>query len=560
MNPTAKMLNKNRQIQLTSLQFSLLIALFFVAIYNSAFFAEVFNLIDYTAPRGALFILNIALVLWLLTFIIVSLLTIGQPAKIILGAIFIIAAGTAYFMNDYGIVIHRLMIQNMMETDISEVKGLISSRLIIYIVFLGVIPTLLLLKINIHYATFKTECWRKAKYIAIAFSACLLLIISMSIDYASFFRNHKNIRQMANPLNFIYAGIDYASARQKITEVKAIETDAVIGARGKAQSKPALLILVVGETARADHFGTNGYTRDTTPLLGQQNIINFPKVTSCGTETAVSVPCMFSNLGRSNYSDYKGKTQQGLLDVIHHAAIDVLWRDNNSSCKGTCDRVAYEDMRLLKVPELCNNNECFDEILLHQLDDRVAAMKGDRVIVLHQKGSHGPDYFNRHPETGEFFQPECKSNQLQQCTTEEVVNAFDNTIRYTDYFLNKTIEWLKSKNSQYNTSLVYLSDHGESLGENNLYLHGMPYAIAPKEQKHVPFFLWLSDDYASGNSINRECLKELSGAAYSQDNLFHTVLGMLDVETQVYSADLDILKPCRQGTGNALYAKNSGNP
>ncbi len=536
--------------KLSATQFSIFCALFFVIFYNSSFFEAVFALVDYSTLRGFIFITNISLVLWLFTSIIISLITLPYIVKIIFPILFVTASIVTYFMDAYGVVIHRLMIQNAAETDFSETRDLFNMSLVLYVVALGLLPALLILKIKISYEEFKTECWRKTKFIAIAFMGCLALIMSMSMDYASFFRNHKNIRQMANPLNFIYAGLSYAATSNKIIEVKPIENDAAINSFGKSLVKPTLFILVVGETARADHFGINGYKRDTTPLIAQQNIINFPKVTSCGTETAVSVPCMFSAFGRSGYSDSKAKSQEGLLDVINHAGISVLWRDNNSSCKGTCNRIAFEDMQRLQVQNICNDRECFDEILLHLLDEKIAAENGSKVIVLHQKGSHGPDYFYRYPDDKEVFTPVCKTNQLQNCTTEEVINAYDNTIRYTDYFLNSAIEWLKTKSSQYNTSLLYLSDHGESLGESGLYLHGMPYALAPKEQKQVPLFLWLSDDYAKANAINTECLKQNNTLAYSHDNLFHTVLGMLNIQTQIYNPNLDIVKPCRTSMGN----------
>lgn len=532
--------------QLSATRFSLFASLFFVAFYNTSFFSAIFGLVDYTSFKGAVFIGSISLVLWLFTFIILSLITLPYLVKLMFPGLFVAAASVAYFMDTYGVVIHRLMIQNVLETDFSETRDLFNINLVLYIVALGVLPSLLLFRINISYGGFKIECWRKIKFIVVAFIGCLALILSMSMDYASFFRNHKNIRQMANPLNFIYAGISYATSSNRVIEVKPIENDAIISSFGKAQRKPTLFVLVVGETARADHFGINGYARDTTPLIARQNVINFPKVISCGTETAVSVPCMFSVLGRTNYSDTKAKSQEGLLDVISHAGIEVLWRDNNSSCKGTCDRVAYEDMQHLQIPELCNGSECFDEVLLHLLDKKVVPVTGNKVIILHQKGSHGPDYFERYPQNKEVFTPVCKTNQLQNCTKEEVVNAYDNTIRYTDYFLNKAIEWLKTKSDQYNTSLLYLSDHGESLGESNLYLHGMPYSIAPKEQKQVPLFIWLSNDYEKANAINVDCLKNGSNNIYSHDNLFHTVLGMLNVQTNVYNADLDIIRPCRR--------------
>lgn len=527
-----------------SAQFSLMVSLFFVIFYNAVFFEHVIALVDASSFRGIIFIVNVSIVLWLLTAIVIGLVTLPYLAKPILSVLFVGGASVAYFMDAYGVVIHRLMIQSALETDYSETRDLINMNLVLYIAALGVLPSLLLMKTNLRFGNFSEELWRKSKFIVAAFIGCLTLILSMSMDYASFFRNHKEIRQMANPLNFIYASLSYATAGNGVVEVKPIERDAAISAFGKSQSKPTLFILVVGETARADHFGINGYERDTTPLLAQQNIINFSKVVSCGTETAVSVPCMFSNLGRSGYSDSKAKSQEGLLDVINHAGISVLWRDNNSSCKGACNRVAYEEMQHLQIPELCNGSECFDEILLHQLDEKLLATDGSKVIVLHQKGSHGPDYFERYPQSKEVFTPVCKTNQLQDCTKEEVVNAFDNTIHYTDYFLNKTIEWLKTKSADYNTSLIYLSDHGESLGENGLYLHGMPYSIAPKEQKQVPFFMWLSEGYSAANHVDLQCLKSIGENNYSHDNLFHTVLGMLNIKTQVYQGDLDIMKAC----------------
>lgn len=550
INISTSVLHDTQEQQLSATKFSLFSALGFVAFYNTSFFSATFNLTDYTSLHGSIFIVNISLVLWLLTFIIVSLFTLPYLVKLVFPILFIASASIAYFMNSYGVVIHRLMIQNVLETDFSETRDLFNIHLALYVVALGILPSLLVLKINISYGSFKTEAWRKLKFIALAFIACLALVMSMSTDYASFFRNHKNIRQMANPLNFIYAGLSYVATNDSSIDVSPIEHDAKLSPFGKTQEKPTLFIVVVGETARADHFGINGYNRDTTPLIAHQHIINFPHVTSCGTETAVSVPCMFSALGHNNYSDSKAKSQEGVLDVLKHAGIEVLWRDNNSSCKGTCNRVAYEDMQNFDIPELCNERECFDEILLHLLDEKIGSTNSNKVVVLHQKGSHGPDYFDRYPSDKEFFKPVCKTNQLHQCSRETVINAYDNTIRYTDYFLNSTIEWLKTKSRQYNTSLLYLSDHGESLGENNLYLHGMPYSFAPKVQKQVPMFLWLSDDYAKANGIDSECLKNSAADTYSHDNLFHTLLGMLNVETSIYNTKLDIVKPCRSRPRN----------
>jgi len=534
----------SRRWALTTARLPWLLAGAFTVFYNKSLFTALWHTLDFHHIGGLLFGLSISLVLLIFTALVLSLLVLPRVVKPLLIFIICTAACVAYFMDSYGIVIHTTMVQNTLETDSKEVRGLINSLLITYFVVLGLLPSALLLRTTIVFGSFKQELLGKAKLWGLGLLVIALLVAPFTADYASFFRNNKNIRQMANPTNFIYATLSYAMASNKSLVVKPMGEDAALNTLGKAQTKPTLFVLVVGETARADHFSINGYNKPTTPLLAQQPLINFTNVSSCGTETAVSVPCMFSNLGRSGYSDKKAKSQEGLLDLVKRSHFQVLWRDNNSGCKGTCTRVDYEDMSNLKVPELCNEEECFDNILLHQLNEKLAAA-GSKLIVLHQKGSHGPEYFRRYPPTMEVFKPVCKVNKLQDCSDEEINNAFDNTIHYTDYFLNSTIEWLKQQSDTYNTALLYVSDHGESLGEKNLYLHGMPYLLAPKEQKHVPMFFWLSPGFESDNKINRTCLQAQTGGEYSHDNLFHTLLGILNISTSLYKPELDMLLGCR---------------
>jgi lipid A ethanolaminephosphotransferase len=259
---------------------------------------------------------------------------------------------------------------------------------------------------------------------------------------------------------------------------------------------------------------------------------------------------MFSALTRDQYSGKKAKAQEGLLDVIAHAGVPVHWRDNNSSCKGVCDRVSYESIQSWTLPEVCNSRECFDLALLHQLNEKLATMSGSqaaqaKVLVLHQKGSHGPDYYNRYPASAERFKPACQSNQLQACSSQELINAFDNTIAYTDTFLASTIHWLKTQETDYNPLLVYVSDHGESLGENGLYLHGMPYVLAPDAQKHVPMLMWFSQGFKTEQAVDQTCLANLQTQTFSHDNIFHTLLGLLSINAQVYDKTLDISSDCR---------------
>ena len=307
-----------------------------------------------------------------------------------------------------------------------------------------------------------------------------------------------------------------------------------------------LTILVLGETSRAADFSLGGYDRETNPLLAKDNVVYFPKTASCGTATAVSVPCMFSNMPRTSYNESLAHHQEGLLDIIQRAGIQVLWNDNDGGCKGACDRVPHQDVTALNLPGQCINGECYDEVLFHDLEKTIDNMQGNGVIVLHTIGSHGPTYYHRYPAEFRRYTPTCDTSEIQSCTQEQLKNSYDNTILYVDYIVDKAIKLLQSKQDKFTTSLVYLSDHGESLGENGVYLHGLPYSIAPETQKHVPMLLWLSDDYQKRYGVNYDCLqKQAKENNYSQDNLFSTMLGLTGVETQEYRAADDILATCK---------------
>jgi lipid A ethanolaminephosphotransferase len=538
----------NFRFEISSVKFAALWSALAVVFYNKAFLTAAIGCIDHWNFANLFLIFGLVAFLFVLNFILFLLLIIPWAFRAIFIGIFSSAAIAQYFMLSYGILIHQTMVQNVLESDPSEISGLLSPNLLVEFLLLGIIPSLVILRTSIIYKSFVSEIWLRVRYIALGILMVLSLLLMSTAGFSSFFREHKNVRQMANPLNFIYASISYFSKNTAPVVIQPLGKDAHVTALGKSLQKPLLVVLVVGETARADHFSINGYSRPTTPLIAKENIINFPSVVSCGTETAISVPCMMSLLTRKGYSNEKAKRQESVLDVLDHAGIGVFWRDNNSSCKGACDRLAYENIQKWKLPELCNDRECFDKALLFELDKKLVAMQsssGHKLIVLHQKGSHGPDYYHRYPEQEEFFQPVCKTNELQNCSSEEIINAFDNSIRYTDQFLAATIEWLKYQESDYDTAMIYLSDHGESLGENHLYLHGMPYMVAPDVQKKVPFFFWLSAGFERNNSINRRCLQNLSSQTFSQDNLPHTLMGFMNVSSQVYNADLDMLASCR---------------
>jgi len=445
----------------------------------------------------------------------------------------------AYFMNSYNIVIDDSMIRNLMQTDMAESMDMLSIKQIAYLLVLGLLPAYIVYKLPIDYQNTKVALFSKLKQ---TFTLALLMVIIVLLffkHYSSFVREHKPLRYTANPTYWIYSIGHYISNTLSTGPivVTPIGTDAKIIKH--ADSKAKIIILVVGEATRADHFSLNGYTKKTTPLLEQEDIINFSNVYSCGTATAVSVPCMFSIYGKSDYTYKKGLRIENVLDVLDHTnEISVLWRDNNSNSKGVALRVPFENYKTSQTNTLCPEGECRDVGMLVGLDKHIPKQMGkDILIVLHQMGNHGPAYYKRYTKEYEVFTPVCKTNQLEACTQEEISNAYDNAIRYTDAFLVQAIELLKSYDATHQTALIYMSDHGESLGEKNLYLHGLPYFMAPDAQIHIPAFIWANKTLKQNHKLHAID----NNKHYTQDNLFHTLLGLFEVETNVYDPKLDIL-------------------
>jgi lipid A ethanolaminephosphotransferase len=538
-----------------------------VTLFASAFLLVGFNfvlwehLLEITAGDVKGIVLRVAfgVMIFAAFNFILTLLAFRPVLKPVLTLLFMISAGVAYFMSQYGVLIDIGMLRNFAQTNATEVRDLLSFKLLAYIVFLGVVPSWLLWKTPVIYRRWYRELL--SKVLVGVTSAAVIGGVAL-INYqglSSLFRNHHELRLMVVPSNYIgasagYMGEQIASARQPFVKVG---EDAQRSPSWQAHGRKSLTVLVVGESARAENFGILGYDRDTTPQLDKEpGLIAFTDVKSCGTETAVSVPCMFSNMGRKDYNASKAKNEEGLLDVLKRAGLDVIWRDNQSGCKGTCDRVTLEDVSNMKDPVLCANSECRDEILLQGLQHFIDTLDKDTVLVLHQMGSHGPEYFKRYPKEYEHFTPVCESNSLNNCSRESIVNGYDNTLVYTDHVLSTLIDMLRNNQDKVDTAMLYLSDHGESLGEYNLFLHGTPYMMAPDQQKHVAMLAWFSDSYQKSFSVDTHCLQMSREKPLSQDNLFHSMLGLLEVNSTTYNQDLDMFAGCRRAVIDGVLAKD----
>ncbi len=517
----------------------LFVSLLLTLVLNGEFYAQ--TLAVYTlGTKNLAFLGSLVLLLFLLTYLFFSLTLFRWNIKYGLIFILLVSSLSSYFMSTYHIIIDEIMIQNIVETNMNEAFDLLSLKQVSYLLFLGISPSLYVYYYKIVPLSLKKEFFLRA----FSFFVTVLIIISIyfafSKYYSSFFREHKVLRFYVNPVYWVYASGKFIGMQFKDTKegLKIISDDAKVIQREDEAKK--LVILVVGETARADHFSLNGYTRKTNPLLEKEVLLNFENMSSCGTSTAVSVPCMFSMYNSDTYSYNKALSTENVLDVLHATKeVEVLWRDNNSDSKGVALRVEYEDYKSSENNTLCDE-ECRDEGMLVGLDAYVNKHKNKNIlIVLHQMGNHGPAYYKRYPLSFEKFRPVCQTNQLQECTQEEISNAYDNAILYTDYFLSKSINFLKKYEKSHNVAMIYMSDHGESLGENGIYLHGLPSFIAPKEQSHVASLMWFGKKMKK--ELKQKDISCLSKNTYTQDNLFHTLLGMFKIQSLVYDKKMDIL-------------------
>jgi lipid A ethanolaminephosphotransferase len=528
-------------LQISPLALLSSVVLFVLLVDNSTFWrigTEVFSgqPLALAAMIGALYCLTLAL------FSLFALPWLVKPFSIF---ILILSSVTGYYMDTLGAFIDREMIQNVMVTTLTESKHLITFGFIFHVALYGLLPSAVVLALKLKPQRRLVALGAPVLAGVLCFLTTAGLLATNFKTYASILRERKDFLASYQPGAPIVNSFRYAAMMSKTLNitVQPLGEDAVKGAAYNRTNQPVLTVLVVGETARAQDFGLNGYARNTTPNLSTLPIVNFETVSSCGTSTAVSLPCMFSKLPRKDYSFEAGAAEQNLLDVMAHAGLHVEWWDNNTGHKGLADRLPNQSFLGKNIPAFCRQGECDDGVFLPELRAYAENLTQDTVLVLHQIGSHGPFYFMRYPPEFEKFTPACKTPELKKCSPEEVRNAYDNTIAFTDQVLAKTIDVLNSLDGL-TTAMFYVSDHGESLGEGGLYLHGAPYFMAPKEQTRVPMLLWMSDRFATQFGHDRECLNNNRAAPLSHDNLFHSLLGMMDITTDAYDRKLDLFAPC----------------
>ena len=519
-------------------------AAWFAFVLNIAFWRFVFRTVEYEGFSTVVFLIAVPVIVFFLMYLIFNLIVVPYVGKPLVMILLFASAVANYVMTGLGICIDSDTIRNVMETNVREATDMMTVNACLTVFFTGVLPAVLVGVVRIGFKPFKRELMSRLTRVLAMFGLASVFAGMAYKDIVVYGRNYREGRKQINTLNYIHSTVRYfrrkAQAKRHFTTL-----DEKARLVPYENDRKTVFVLIVGETARAANFSLYDYERKTNPRLEKRNVIAFDHVTSCGTATAISLPCMFSNMSRANFDVDDAKFTENMLDLLKRSGYDVLWVENDNGCKGVCDRVETKDVVAENDPEYCFGDYCHDAVLLKDLRKKLANVKRDTVVVLHMMGSHGPAYYKRYPDQFKVFLPTCDTTDIQGCSREAIVNTYDNTILYTDYVVSQAIKELK-KYPQYEAGLMYVSDHGESLGENGIYLHGFPYKIAPKEQKGVPMILWLSETMQREDHMDYGCLKKLAGKnAFTHDNLYHSLLALLEIKTDTYEKGMDMFDACR---------------
>lgn len=543
IKPLARSLSAHRPA-FSPLGLSLIVSAFLLATANAAFFTRVSaHLADRPALIPVTGVLAFAAILFSL-----SLFTLPGLVRPVLALGLILGAVAGHFQDRLGVVIDRDMLQNALNTTGNESRHLMTASFLGRLILLGLIPAALVLWTRPK----PMRWWLRALHYPLTIATALALFFgAMMVDYRGFssmFRERREISSAVIPLTPIAAGVRLAKLKLITSRLVAepIAPDAAKGPRITAAGKPTLTLIVVGETSRAANWSLGTYDRPTNPELARRDVVYLDKVRSCGTSTAVSMPCMFAHYGMDNHSETAARSNQNLLDVFKQTGFDVEWFDNNTGSLGIAARLTETRFKPADDPNACAMGECTDMVFLPVLDKLLAGITKDTVIVYHQIGSHGPAYYLRYPESFRPFPDDCRSADFGKCTPEQITNAYDNTIAYTDLFLATLIDRLAAED-RVAGSMLFVSDHGESLGENGLYLHAAPYFMAPDVQTQVPMILWTSPAYRAAMGLDQDCVKARAAGLDGQvthDAVFHSLLGLADVTTSLHNPGLDMTTGC----------------
>ena len=510
--------------------YNIVYALFTVCVFNASFLSQLWGNVSWVA-FGGVFVLLVIL------YTALQLLIFGNRTIKFFSLLFLCAnAVAAYFISTYHIALNKMMLSNVLDTNFFEATEWLGKSFWLYILFLCIVPAFLVIKFQIKVPGFKT----RFKFFLSAILLGGILSTPFMVykkDVSIFLKENFNLKYQLVPSSYIYSLVSLV--KNHLEEVRFIDsTKGLVQKKYWKGDKKNLLVFVLGESLREANFSLSNYERDTAEPLRkyEQDLVVFKKTMSCGVSTRVSLPCMFTAYSQNNYDERGISYTSNALDILQKSGLDVLWLDNELGCNKVCRNIPTEFT--------CDSRECVDSELNNVFKEKLPDLKEDAVVVLHQRGSHGPRYDLREPEEFRKWTPYCQDADYQNCSYQEIVNAYDNSIYYTSFLLADLIETLSEAKDRYNPILIFISDHGESLGEDGFWGHGGKVEEAPRYQREVPFFIWIPQSSRIALGMDKKCLDEKTKNTQSHDAIFHSLLGLFGVKTDVYMPQLDIFSAC----------------
>lgn len=527
--------------ELSSQTIVVLTSLYLLVALNSVFVGHLLQ----ATPDGGVGLLDVTMLaaVFVIHMLLLSIVAWPRVLKPAFVCLILIATAAAYFMQRFGAVMDRNAIASVFESDAREAGEWFNGGMALWFLGFGVLPSALLIWVKVRYRKWLPEIGWRLGYGAIALVLLLAVSWPQAQALSALLRNHSELRHYANPFSALNSTRGYLKKEFAIPHGPPAPYGRDAKLVGRTDTKPILLVLVVGESARASSFSLGNYARETNPKLQKLPLLKYMDVESCGTNTSVSLPCMFSGLGQRKFDVAKARRRENLLDVLMHAGYSAHWRDNNTGSKTIAARAIETDVAHETHAAWCPGASCYDEILLEQIDHDLPKPAKNTVLVLHMLGSHGPGYSERYPREFARFTPECESAELSTCERDAILNAYDNTILYTDHVLARTVDWLMTQ-TEYQTAMFFASDHGESTGEHGFYLHGAPKFLAPREQTRIPMLIWLSPEWQQTQGLDWQCAQNKPATKLTHDWFFHTALGLGRVQSSVYEPQYDLLAGC----------------
>ena len=530
---------KNRLLQLQQVMPSHPLSLAIVAaIFNSFWFhgplgRYLAQQLDFTSVFGW----ATAAAVWLLptTLSVILFTSVALFSNLLLKiCIVIVFLGNAialYFIDQYQVLLDKTMMGNVFSTDSVEVSTLMHPMLILYLVFWGGLPALL-----VWFSPLRSAPWgQKILGWLFAPSICLFLVYSLSFTWLWIDQHASRVGAQLLPWSYLINTARHLDQeRHNRLEFKPLMESVAL----PLGERKRVVVLVIGESARADRHSMLGYERDTNASTRPLGAVSFSGVQACASYTVAALNCILSHIG--DEAPERSTMGEPLPNYLNRQGVDVIWRTANNGHPPIKARL-FETLSAINL--YCPGGKCendkWDESLLNGLKDLIEQSTQRRIfVVLHLQGSHGPAYHTKYPPEFERFKPTCTTVVLKDCNAQALQNAYDNTIAYTDHVLAKLTRILQSVDAT--TGWLYVADHGESLGESGLYLHGTPRVLAPSEQINIPLMIWLSPAFRQEVHIDTSKAAGLIGIG--QGHVFHTVMGMLAMNGGPYRPKLDILK------------------